>query len=182
MRDAIAKQDMQTPINRAGGLSKFLLFALGEDTYAVNIHRVKEIIELGAITAVPMMPDFIRGALNLRGRVVPVIDLSVRLGVSRATESGRSCIVIIEVDGGREPFDVGLVVDAVRSVRDINPHDIEPAPSFGGKIRTDFIEGMGKVDADRFIVVLAIERILSMDDLDALSRARGGTEPAELAT
>jgi len=181
MGDAIATVEPGTLPRRSGGLSKFLLFALGCDTYAVNIHRVKEIIEVGDITPVPMMPAFIRGALNLRGRVVPVVDLAVRLGTAPCEHAVRGCIVIIELGLAGRTFDVGLVVDAVSSVRDIDPKDIEPAPSFDGRIRTDFIEGMGKVDDDRFIVLLAIDRVLSMDDLETLSRVGKGTEPAHSA-
>ncbi len=179
MGDAIATLDSRTPVARPRGLSKFLLFALGADTYAVNIQRVKEIIEVGDITPVPMMPAFIRGALNLRGRVVPVVDLAVRLEAASRGQAVRGCIVIIELELGGRTFDAGLVVDAVSSVRDIDPRDIEAAPSFGGKIRTDFIEGMGKVDDDRFIVLLAIDRVLSMDDLETLSQVRHGAEQWE---
>lgn len=147
------------------GTNKFLSISMGEEVYGIEVLRIKEIIEYGGITSVPMMPDFIRGAFNLRGRGVPILDLSIRFGGS-ATETGRrTCVVIVEAqaDSG-ERFDVGLLVDAVNEVVDVEPGSVEPAPTLGGKLRTDFLKGMAKVEG-KFIILLALDRILLIDDV-----------------
>ncbi len=147
---------------------QYLTFLLGSETFGVSILRIKEIIEYGKLTSVPMMPDFIRGVINLRGCVVPVIDLASRFW-RRATElNKRTCIVIIEVGHAGEEQDVGIMVDAVNEVLEIAPHDIEPAPTFGARVRTDFISGMGKV-AGNFVILLDLDRVLSIDDMAALA-------------
>ena len=136
-----------TPITAGPAPSLYLTFALGGEMFAIGILNVKEIIEYGNLTQIPLMPSFIRGVINLRGSVAPVVDLAARFGGQASTPGRRSCIVIVEVttdDGVRH--DIGLLVDAVSEVLDIPPAEIEPPPSFGAKIRADFIFGMGKVD------------------------------------
>jgi len=134
---------------------QYLTFMLSGETYAISILRIKEIIQYGQLTEVPRMPDFIRGVINLRGAVVPVIDLSARFG-KQSTEVGRrNCIIIIEVKTGEETQSVGVMVDAVNAVLEIPSGEIEPAPSFGTNIRTDFIAGMGKVNG-KFVIILNI--------------------------
>ncbi|MDX9995263.1 MAG: chemotaxis protein CheW [Rhodocyclaceae bacterium] len=161
---------------------QYLTFQLAGEMYALRILNVKEIIEYGSLTEIPMMPGFIRGVINLRGAVVPVVDLSARFG-NRQTEIGRrTCIVIIEVsdeqeDGSRTRHDIGVVVDAVSEVLEIPAGEIEPAPSFGAKIRADFIEGMGKVDG-RFVIILDIRRVLSVDEMAMLAGVAQGGEAA----
>ena len=148
--------------------------------YAVGILNVKEIIEYGSLTEIPMMPAFIRGVINLRGAVVPVIDLSARFG-GKATEVGRrTCIIIIELSDGQENggrHDIGVVVDAVSEVLEIPAGEIEPPPSFGAKIRADFIDGMGKV-AGKFVIILNIQRVLSVEEMATLANIGGSTETA----
>ncbi|MGE5650868.1 MAG: chemotaxis protein CheW, partial [Bacillota bacterium] len=123
--------------------------------------------EYGGVTTVPMMPDCIRGVINLRGAVVPVMDLSSRFG-RRATEVGkRTCIVIVEIEAGGEQQVVGVMVDAVNAVLEIPASEIEPAPSFGAKIRTDFIAGMGKVGG-KFVILLNVDNVLSAEEVGAL--------------
>lgn len=148
--------------------SQYLTFALGGEMFAVGILNVKEIIEYGHLTEIPMMPLFIRGVINLRGSVVPVIDLSARFGGKTTEPSRRTCIVIVEVSDGEARHDIGIMVDAVSEVLDIPPTDIEPPPSFGAKIRADFIFGMGKV-AGKFVILLNIHRVLSVDEIAQLS-------------
>ena len=114
-----------------------------------------------------MMPEFMRGVINLRGRVVPVIDLAVRFGRSRSQVTARSCIVIVEAQQNGEQHDLGVVVDAVSAVADIADADIEPAPSFGAKLRSDFITGMGKLN-EKFVILLDVSRVLSLDELSTL--------------
>lgn len=146
---------------------QYLTFRLADESYAVGILAVKEILECGAMTAVPMMPDYVLGVINLRGRVVPVIDLAQRFSGRRTVPGRRTCIVIVEVgaDGTRQ--DMGIIVDAVSQVVDIPPALVEPAPSLGSKLRAEFIAGMGKLDGG-FIILLDIERVLSVTELEEL--------------
>jgi len=147
---------------------QYLTFLLGGEMFAIGILNIKEIIEYGNLTTVPMMPEFIRGVINLRGAVVPVVDLSARFGRRPSEITRRSCIVIIEVEAGGEKQDVGVVVDSVSEVLEIPPADIEPAPSFGAKIRADFISGMGKVGG-RFVIILDVDKVLSVDEMALLA-------------
>ena len=147
---------------------QYLTFVLGGEVYAIGILAIKEILEQGQMTHVPMMPAFIRGVINLRGAVVPVIDLGVRFGSAATAMGRRTCIVILEVESEGEARVVGILVDAVNEVMGIAAGDVEPAPALGAKIRTDCIAGMGKVD-DKFVVILDPERVLSVDDMAALS-------------
>lgn len=146
---------------------KYLSFLLGERAYAINILKIKELIEYGEITPIPRMPEFILGAINLRGSLVPVIDLMNRLGQEQGHINKRSCVVIVELSMNNAALCVGLMVDAVSRVIDFNTTDIEDAPNFGGNIDVDFIEGMGKSEED-FIIILDIDRILTLDDLNKL--------------
>jgi purine-binding chemotaxis protein CheW len=143
---------------------QYLIFTLAGETLAIGILAIKEIIEYGELTEVPMMPEAVRGVINLRGAVVPVIDLAARFGRARTEVSRRTCIVIVEVEEQDSRHDVGVIVDTVNEVLEIPPADIEPAPSFGAKIRTDFIAGMGKV-AGRFVIILDIAKVLCLDEL-----------------
>lgn len=153
---------------------QYLTFTLGGEMYAVGILNVKEIIEYGSLTEIPMMPPFIRGVINLRGAVVPVVDLAARFGGAPSVIQRRSCIVILEIPqeegegAGSGHQDIGIVVDAVSEVLDIAASDIEPPPTFGARIRADFISGMGKVN-QRFVIILDIRRVLSIDDLAMLA-------------
>ncbi len=153
---------------------QYLTFMLSGETYAVNILRIKEIIQYSQPTEVPRMPDFIRGVINLRGAVVPVIDLSARFGKPPTPVGRRNCIIIIEVTTGNEIQSVGVMVDAVNAVLEIPSSEIEAAPSFGTNIRTDFIAGMGKVNG-KFVIILNIQYVLSMDDMAALAVAGSTT-------
>ena len=152
--------------------SQYLTFALGGEMFAVGILNVKEIIEYGHLTEIPMMPAFIRGVINLRGSVVPVIDLSARFGGKTTEVSRRTCIVIVEVSDGDLRHDIGIMVDAVSEVLDIPGSEIEPPPSFGAKIRADFIFGMGKVDG-KFVIILNIDKVLSVEEIAMLTGPDG---------
>ncbi|OZI66987.1 chemotaxis protein CheW [Bordetella genomosp. 11] len=155
--------------------SQYLTFMLGGETFAIGILAIKEIIEYHDLTLVPMMPPCIRGVINLRGAVVPVMDLQTRFGRVPSPVTKRTCIVIVELevdDGG--PHVVGVVVDGVNEVLEIAPSDIEPPPAFGTGLRSDFIAGVGKVRG-RFVILLAVEHVMSMEGLesgmDAAARA-----------
>lgn len=147
--------------------SQYLTFLLEKEMFAIGILAVREIIEYRELTPVPMMPDWLRGVINLRGAVVPVIDLAARFGRSRQPVTKRSCIVIAEVQGESERQVVGVVVDAVSQVLAIASGDIEAPPAFGARIRTDFIEGLAKV-AGKFVIILNVDRVLAIDDLSTL--------------
>jgi purine-binding chemotaxis protein CheW len=156
--NAAAQQDQQ----------QYLTFMLGGEVYAMGILAIKEIIEYGNLTEIPRMPEFIRGVINLRGAVVPVVDLGARFGKRTTDITRRTCIVIIEVVQGEESHDIGVMVDAVNEVLEISAAEIEPAPSFGADIRADFIDGMGKID-DRFVVILDVNQVLSVDEMASLA-------------
>lgn len=160
---------------------QYLTFMLGGEIFAIGILAIKEIIEYGNLTEVPMMPDYIRGVINLRGSVVPVVDLSARFGRKSTDITRRTCIVIIEVVSGEDKQVIGVVVDAVNEVLDIPQNQIEPPPMFGAKIRTDFICGMGKVE-NRFVIILNMNNVLSIDDLGLLEQvnAQGAASMAEV--
>ncbi len=147
--------------------AQYLTFMLGGEVYAIGILSIKEIIEFGGLTTVPMMPGSIRGVINLRGAVVPVMDLSARFGKPASELTKRTCIVIVELEAKGEQQVIGVVVDSVNAVQEISPADIEPAPSFGMKISTDFIAGMGKVNG-KFVILLDIQQVLSMDEIAGL--------------
>lgn len=147
---------------------QYLTFLIGKEVFAIGITDIREIIEYREPTTVPMMPPYIRGVLNLRGRVVPVIDLLVRFGRETTEASRRTCIVILEVSHEDELQHIGIVVDAVRAVLDIADADIEPPPSFGAKLRSDFVSGMGKIN-DEFVIILDIENVLSINELSMLA-------------
>jgi purine-binding chemotaxis protein CheW len=150
---------------------QYLMFVLGGESFAMGILAIKEIIEYSDLTQVPMMPAYVRGVINLRGAVVPVIDLSVRFGKPASVVTKRTCIVIIEIQAGGERHDVGVVVDAVNAVLDIPASDIEPPPSFGARIRTEFIQGMGKVNG-RFVILLDVNHVLAVEEMDELTGAQ----------
>ena len=152
----------------AGEAHQYLTFLLGGEMYAVAILNVKEIIEYGQLTGIPMMPAFIRRVINLRGAGVPVIDLAARFGGHQTESSRRTCIVIIELSNGDEHHDIGVVVDAVSEVLEVSGADIEPAPAFGAKIRADFIEGMGKIGG-KFVIILDIQKVLSVEEIASLA-------------
>lgn len=149
---------------------QYLTFMLGTEMFALDILGIKEILEYAPPTDIPMMPDFIRGVVNLRGAVVPVIDLCARFGRPSTPVSKRTCIVIIETGTDDERHVLGVLVDAVNEVLEIPDTDIEPPPSFGASIRADFIHGMGKVRG-KFVIILDRERVLSVGEMEALAHA-----------
>ena len=158
-----------------GEPQQYLVFSLCGEAFAIGIRSIKEIIEFGQLTEVPMMPELVRGVINLRGAVVPVVDLAVRFGRKPTQIARRTCIVIVEIEAQPDEVQViGVIVDAVNEVLDIPPQEIEPAPAFGARIRSDFIEGMGKVSG-KFVILLNLRHALSVDELTEIV---GATEAA----
>ncbi|MCV2420389.1 chemotaxis protein CheW [Paucibacter sp. DJ2R-2] len=154
-------------MNTQATTSQYLTFSLGEEVFGMDIRTVREIIQVGPVTTVPLMPDFVRGVINLRGAVVPVIDLHARFGRPAAGLSKKSCIVIFDAMRQGERVELGLLVDAVSEVVDIPAADIEPAPDFGSAVRRDFIQGMGRL-GQRFVIVLEPDRAFDLDDMAVL--------------
>lgn len=148
--------------------AQFLTFMLAGEVFAIGILSVKEIIEYSKITEVPSMPECVRGVINLRGAVVPVVDLQVRFGRRSNGVTKRTCIVIVEVGHGQGSQVIGVVVDAVNEVLDIGPDEIKPPPVFGARIRADFIQGIGNV-RNGFVIILDVGRVFSLDELDVLA-------------
>jgi len=157
--------------------TQYLTFMLNGEIFALGILAVKEIIEYGRLTEVPTMPSCIRGVINLRGAVVPVMDLAVRFGKRPQEVTKRTCIVIVEAEQAGEREVVGVVVDAVNAVLEIPATDVEPPPSFGAKINSEFIEGLGKVDG-RFVILLNAARVFSIELTDSPPAATEGSTAA----
>jgi purine-binding chemotaxis protein CheW len=159
--------------------TQYLTFMLAQEQFAIGILGIKEIIEYHGVTEVPMMPACVRGVINLRGAVVPVIDLNARFGRKSSEVTKRTCVVIVESDCGTGERQVmGLVVDAVNEVLDIAAADIEPPPAFGARVRSDFIHGVGKVKG-RFVLLLDVARALSIDDIGGVSQLVESAEAIE---
>jgi len=147
---------------------QYLTFQLGDEVFAMDIRAVREIIQYSNMTIVPLMPEFVRGVINLRGQVVPVIDLQSRFGRTVSTVGKKTCIIIFDASRDGERVELGLMVDSVSEVIDIADANIESAPQFGASIRRDFIKGMGKVGG-QFIVILEPERALDIEDMALLA-------------
>jgi purine-binding chemotaxis protein CheW len=150
MGDALTSEQIQ-----------YLTFHLGGEEYAIGILRVKEIIEYGTLTVVPQTPPSIRGVINLRGNVVPVVDLALKFGIPQSPITNRTCI---------EQTVIGIIADSVSQVIELAPSEILPAPSFGTRVRVDFLHGMGKADK-KFSLILNIDKVLSIDELTPTASA-----------
>jgi purine-binding chemotaxis protein CheW len=156
-----------TTMNSDTAAAQFLTFLLGAEVFAMDIRTVREIIQVGPMTTVPLMPAFVRGVINLRGAVVPVIDLHARFGRASAKLGKKTCIVIFDAVRDGERVELGLMVDAVSEVIDIPADAIEPPPDFGTAVRRDFIRGMGKV-AERFVIILDPDKAFDIDEMAVL--------------
>jgi len=156
---------------------QYLTFKLGEEIYAANISRIREVLEFSSITHVPRTPDFVRGVINLRGGVVPVIDLRLKFGLSKTEKTLDTCVIILEIVIDGERTVLGALADSVQEVIDLEAEQIEPAPRLGTRLRTDFIRGMGKRDG-QFIIILNIDRVFSSEELALVQEAGQSGEPA----
>jgi len=150
-----------TPMDRAG---KYLTFALANEEFGLEILKVREIIGYLGVTAVPQTPHYVKGVINLRGQVIPVIDLRAKFGMETAEVTEQSCIIVVEVGRDNPTYSVGILVDRVQEVLDIGAGSIEEPPRFGASVNTDFILGMGKV-GDRVKILLDIDKVLTGDRL-----------------
>jgi len=143
---------------------QYLTFRLGEEVFAVDVFHVREILEFTTVTKVPRTPDYMRGVINLRGGVVPVLDMRLKFGLSKTEKTVDTCIIVVEVFFEDESTVIGALVDSVQEVLELEPDQIEPAPRIGTQLKTEFIKGMGKRD-DRFIILLDIDKIFSSEEL-----------------
>ncbi|MCJ7602571.1 MAG: chemotaxis protein CheW [Desulfobulbaceae bacterium] len=150
---------------------QYLTFKLAEEVFALDVGKVREILEFTSITKVPQTPEFMRGVINLRGGVVPVIDLRLNFGMTRTEQTINTCIIVVEVDLDGEVIVLGILADSVQEVVDMEPDNIEPPPHIGTKLNTEFIKGMGKIN-DYFVMILDIDKVFSANDLLAV---QGGT-------
>ncbi|MFC0167899.1 chemotaxis protein CheW [Pseudoduganella danionis] len=163
----------------AAGSAQYLSFMLGREMFAIGILAVREILEYLGVTPVPQMPSCISGVINLRGTAVPVLDLARRLEREPGAISKRTCIIVVEVDSAEGPFVIGILVDAVNAVLDIDAADIEAPPTFGAQVRAEMLQGIGKVQG-RFVLLLNVQSVVSGSDLAALmSRGAGAQATAD---
>jgi purine-binding chemotaxis protein CheW len=149
---------------------KYLTFALAKEEYGIGILKVKEIIRMMPITRVPRAPAFIKGVINLRGKVIPVVDLRLKFGMEEAPYTERTCIIVVEMKGQRGSALIGIVVDSVSEVLNIKAVDIEEAPAFGAKLDTDYIFGMAKMNGG-VKILLDISRVLTADEINGFDKA-----------
>lgn len=150
--------------------TQYLSFKLGDEIFALDIWKVREVLEFDTATKVPRTPDFMRGVINLRGSVVPVVDMKLKFGMDRTEKTVNTCVIITEVKFGEETTIIGALADSVQEVFDLDPSQIEPAPKIGTQINTDFLKGMGKRD-DGFVLILDIDRVFSEEELAIVSES-----------
>ncbi len=146
---------------------KYLTFTLDEEAYGIGILKIKEIIGMMPITPVPQTPDFVKGVVNLRGKVIPVVELRLRFGIEATEYTERTCIIVVETEGQSGGVIIGIVVDSVSEVLNIKAEDIENAPNFGLKLNVDYILGMAKMEGG-VKILLDIDRVLSVNELKGL--------------
>lgn len=150
-------------------VGKYLTFSMGNEEYGIGILKVKEIIGLMPVTPVPRTPNYVKGVINLRGKVIPVIDLRLRFDMPPADYTERTCIIVADVTADTGELQMGIVVDSVSEVLNIKPEEIEPTPSFGTRLETEYILGMAKLD-DGVKILLDIDRVLNQEESELLQR------------
>ncbi|HBA72561.1 MAG: chemotaxis protein CheW [Geobacteraceae bacterium GWC2_55_20] len=153
--------------------TQYLTFKLDEEIFALDVAKVREILEYTSITKVPQTPDFMRGVINLRGSVVPVIDLRLKFGMTSTEQTVNTCIIVTEVEMEGETILLGALADSVQEVNEMEPAQIEAAPHIGTKLNTNFIKGMGK-QGNHFVMILDIDKVFSSDDLASISESGPG--------
>ncbi len=157
-------QEIQSIEDREG---KYLTFSLAEEEYGIGILKIKEIIGMMPITTVPQTPEFVKGVINLRGKVIPVIDLRLRFGMENIDYTERTCIIVVEIQGENNTIQIGIVVDTVSEVLNVKTDEIEDTPTFGTKLNTDYILGMAKMEGG-VKILLDIDRVLSAEEISAI--------------
>ena len=163
-------------VNEITEMRQYLTFKLGNEVFGIDVAKVREVLDFTTITEIPRTPDFMSGVINLRGSVVPVVDLRLCFQMSKTERTRNTCIVVVEVMLDGEATVIGALADSVEEVIDLEPDQIQPAPRIGARIRTDFIKGMGKREM-QFIMILDIDRVFSAEELAAVHDVE--TAPAE---
>lgn len=153
-------EDLQT--------TQYLTFTLAGEVFAVDVARVREILEMPSITKVPQVPEFMRGVINLRGCVVPVIDLRLKFGMEETAQTVNTCIIVVEVDMDGENIVLGALADSVQEVIEMEPSQIEAAPHIGTHLKTEFLKGMGKHDGN-FVMILDIDKVFNCEELASIA-------------
>jgi purine-binding chemotaxis protein CheW len=151
--------------------TQYLTYKLGEEVFALDIAKVREVLDFTTVTKVPRTPEFMRGVINLRGSVVPVVDLRLKFGMSRTEKTVNTCVIIVEVTVDGETTVLGALADSVQEVMDLGPGQIEPAPKIGTTVYHDFIKGMGKQD-EHFVIILDIDKVFSVDELSLVQQTQ----------
>ncbi|MBU5636682.1 chemotaxis protein CheW [Geomonas sp. Red69] len=152
--------------------TQYLTFKLEDELFALDIGKVREVLDFTSITKVPQTPDYMRGVINLRGSVVPVVDLRLKFGMAMAEQTVNTCVIIVEVELEGEKVVMGAMADAVQEVMDLEPDQIEPPPRIGTKLNTDFIKGMGKHN-EQFIIILDIDKVFTGGELEMVQELEG---------
>lgn len=161
-------------------INQFLTFTLGKEIFALDIGTVREVLELTSITKIPRTPEFMRGVINLRGHAVPVVDMRLKLGMSRGADTVDTCIIIVELKYEGEMTVMGALVDSVREVFEMPPDSIEPAPKMGAAVKAEYIRGMGRQN-DNFIIILDISKVFSAEELSMAKQIAGKESSKEPA-
>jgi purine-binding chemotaxis protein CheW len=159
--------------------TQYLTFKLADEIFAVDIGKVREVLDFTTVTKVPRTPEFMRGVINLRGSVVPVVDMRLKFGMTATEKTVNTCIIIVEIALDGDTAILGALADSVQEVMDLEPEQIEPAPKIGTQLNTEFIRGMGK-HGDQFIMILDIDKVFSSEELAAV-QGGAGQELAEAA-
>ena len=160
---------------------QYLTFKLGNEVFATDVSKVREVLDFTAVTKVPRTPDYMSGVINLRGSVVPVVDLRLCFEMSKTEKTVNTCIVVVEMLLDGESTVIGALADSVEEVIDLEPEQIQPPPRIGTQIRTDFIKGMGKRDS-QFLMILDIDRVFSAEELSVVRRVEANQTSAEAYT
>jgi purine-binding chemotaxis protein CheW len=160
-----------------GGSTQYLTFMLEEELFALDIATVREVLDFTTVTRVPQTPAFMRGVINLRGNVLPVVDMRLKFGLPATPQTVNTCVIIVEVTVDDEPLVLGAIADSVQEVLELAPEQVEPAPRIGTRLNTEFIRGMGK-RGEEFIIILDIDRVFSCDELSLVSQGEAASPAA----
>ena len=160
------------PVSEITETVQYLTFQLSDEVFALDVAKVREILEIASITKVPQTPDYMRGVINLRGSVVPVIDMRLKFGMSETEQTVNTCIIVVEVNMDGDTTVLGALADSVQEVVEMEPESIEAAPHIGTKLNTNFIRGMGKFD-NRFVMILDIDKVFTADELEIVQGQQG---------
>ncbi len=168
---ALTQEEKMSSENKGVGTTvQYLAFKLGSEVYAVDVAKVREILDYPPITKVPRTPEFMRGVINLRGSVVPVVDMRLKFGMSMTEKSVNTCIVVVEALVENELTTIGALADSVQEVVELDPSSIEPPPKIGSRLKVEFLKGMGKI-GENFLMILDIDKVFSSSEMMMVKEA-----------